>query len=238
MFACNFACCNNTFPGRHSIYFLTVGQHIDFLIYASVRLCINYKHKIMAHIDVDKNLPGMRSLMAFSPETAAPMGELANLLLRSNEGLSMADRELIGTYVSYLNDCFYCQQSHGAIAVCYLNGDTELVNQVKTDYMHADISDKLKALLSIAGSVQKGGKFVTTQQIETARELGATDHDIHDTVLIAAAFCMFNRYVDGLASETPSDLSSYPLRARQVAEKGYGNHIFSDKQPVAESKEI
>jgi len=192
----------------------------------------------MPHINVDKNLPGMRSLMAFSPQTATPMGELANLLLRSNEGLTMADRELIGTYVSYLNDCFYCQQSHGAIAVCYLNGDTELVNQVKTDYMHADISDKLKALLSIAASVQKGGKFVSPQQIETARELGATDHDIHDTVLIAAAFCMFNRYVDGLASETPSDLSSYPLRARQVAEKGYGNHIFSDKQPVAESKEI
>jgi len=192
----------------------------------------------MPHINVDKNLPGMRSLMAFSPQTATPMGELANLLLRSNEGLTMADRELIGTYVSYLNDCFYCQQSHGAIAVCYLNGDTELVNQVKTDYMHADISDKLKALLSIAASVQKGGKFVSPQQIETARELGATDHDIHDTVLIAAAFCMFNRYVDGLASETPADLSSYPLRAQQVAEKGYGNHIFSDKQPVAESKEI
>jgi uncharacterized peroxidase-related enzyme len=192
----------------------------------------------MAHINVDENLPGIRSLMAFSPETAAPMGELANLLLRSNEGLSMADRELIATHVSYLNDCFYCQQSHGAIAVCYLDGNTSLVDQVKTDYAHAAISDKLKALLSIAGSVQKGGKFVTTEQINTAKELGATDKDIHDTVLIAAAFCMFNRYVDGLASNTPTDLSSYPLRAKQIAEKGYGNHIFSNKQPVHENEEI
>ena len=180
----------------------------------------------------------MRSLMAFSPETASLMGELANLLLRSNEGLSMAERELIGTYVSYLNDCFYCQQSHGAIAVCYLAGDTELVEQVKKDYSRADISDKLKALLSIAGSVQKGGKFVTTEQVEAAKELGATDKDIHDTVLIAAAFCMFNRYVDGLASNTPTDLSSYPLRARQIVEKGYGNHIISEKQPVPENEEI
>jgi uncharacterized peroxidase-related enzyme len=192
----------------------------------------------MPHINLDKNLPGMRSLMAFSPETATPMGELANLLLRSNEGLSMADRELIGAHVSHLNNCFYCAQSHGAIAVCYLDGNTELVEQVKKDYAHAAISDKLKALLAIAGSVQKGGKFVTTEQIATAKELGATDKDIHDTVLIAAAFCMFNRYVDGLASNTPTDLSTYPLRARQIAEGGYGNHIFTNKQPVPENEEI
>jgi len=191
----------------------------------------------MPHINVDKDLPGIRSLMAFSPETAAPMSDLANLLLRSNEGLSMADRELIATHVSYLNDCFYCQQSHGEIAVCYLNGDTELVNQVKKDYTQAPISDKLKALLAIAASVQKGGKFVTTEQVEAAKTLGATDKDIHDTVLIAAAFCMFNRYVDGLASNTPTDLSTYPLRAKQIAEKGYGNHVFSNKQPVPANEE-
>jgi uncharacterized peroxidase-related enzyme len=192
----------------------------------------------MPHINVDKNLPGIRSLMAFSPATATPMGELANLLLRSDEGLSMAERELIATHVSWLNDCFYCQHSHGAIAVCYLDGNTQLVDQVKKDYPNAPIPDKLKALLSIAGSVQKGGKFVTAGQVDAAKAFGATDKDIHDTVLIAAAFCMFNRYVDGLASNTPTDLSTYPLRARQIAEKGYGNHIFSNKQPVPESKEI
>lgn len=186
----------------------------------------------MPHIHVDKNLPGIRALMAFSPDTATPMGELANLLLRSNEGLSMADRELIAAHVSYLNDCFYCHESHGAIAACYLNGDMDLVEQVKKDHEHADISDKLKALVSIAGSVQKGGRYVTPGQIEHAKTLGASDKDIHDTVLIAAAFCMFNRYVDGLGANTPTDLSSYPLRAKQIAEKGYGNHIFSSQQPV------
>src|SRR5450432_1128657 len=102
----------------------------------------------MPYIDVDENLPGIRALMAFSPDTATPMGELANLLLRTNEGLSMAERELIAAHVSYLNDCFYCQQSHGAIAVCYLDGNNELVEQVKKDYIHADISNKLKALLA------------------------------------------------------------------------------------------
>jgi len=181
----------------------------------------------MAHINVDENLPGIRSLLAFSPETATPMGKLANLLLRSNEGLTMAEREMIGAYVSYLNDCFYCEQSHSAIVTCYLNDNNKLINQVKKDYEHADISDKMKALLSIAGSMQKGGKHVTQQQIDDARNAGATDRDIHDTVLIAAMFCMFNRYVDGLAANTPTDLSTYMLREKQIMEHGYGNYIFS-----------
>ncbi len=187
----------------------------------------------MPHIKVDENLPGIRSLMAFSPETAAPMGELANLLLRSNEGLTMAERELIATYVSFLNDCFYCQHSHGAIVTCYLHDNDALVNQVLDDYSKAPVSDKIKALLTIAGGAQKGGRFVTAEQVEIAKRAGATDRDIHDTVLITADFCMFNRYVDGLATNTPGDLSTYPLRARQIAENGYGNHIFLNKQPVA-----
>ena len=186
----------------------------------------------MPHINVDENLPGIRALLAFSPETAAPISVLTNLLLRSNDGLSMAERELIAAHVSYLNDCFYCHQSHGEIAVCYLDGNNKLVEQVKKDYTKADIPDKLKALLAVAGSVQKGGKYVTHEQIETAKGLGATDRDIHDTVLIAAAFCMYNRYVDGLAAVTPLDMDSYPVRAKQVAENGYGAHIYSKDQPV------
>jgi uncharacterized peroxidase-related enzyme len=186
----------------------------------------------MPHIEVDPNLPGIRSLMAFRPETAEPMSALAEILLRSDDGLSRADRELIATYVSYLNDCFYCHHSHGEIAVCYLNGNRSLVDDVRNDYTAANISEKLKALLNIAGKVQQSGKAVTEEDVAKARELGATDTDIHDTVLIAAAFCMFNRYVDGLDAKTPTDLSSYPLRAKQVAENGYGSHIYLQKQPA------
>jgi uncharacterized peroxidase-related enzyme len=186
----------------------------------------------MPHININKDLPGIRALLAFRPETAEPIGALANILLRDTEGLSPAERELIATHVSYLNDCFYCHHSHGEIACIYLGGDRELVEQVRKDYTKAAISDKLKSLLAIAAKVQQGGKFVTTEDVANAKENGADDKDIHDTVLIAAAFCMFNRYVDGLATTTPTDMSSYPLRAKQVAEKGYGSHVYSDKQPV------
>jgi AhpD family alkylhydroperoxidase len=131
------------------------------------------------------------------------------------------ERELIATYVSYLNDCYYCQTIHGAIAAASLNDDEHLVARVKSDFQHADISDKLKALLVIAGKVQKGGKHVTADDVANARAMGASDLEIHDTVLIAAAFCMYNRYVDGLATQQPRDEAMYRERGKQVAQLGY-----------------
>jgi uncharacterized peroxidase-related enzyme len=185
----------------------------------------------MPHIDFKNNFPGIRSALAFRPETAAPLGELVELLLRDDEGITRAERELIATYVSYLNDCFYCHHSHGEIACIYLGDNRALVEQVRKDYTQADISDKLKALLAIAGKVQQSGKAVLPADIALAKENGATDKEIHDTVLIAATFCLFNRYVDGLATTTPTDMDSYPLRAKQIVEKGYGNHVYAAKQP-------
>lgn len=186
----------------------------------------------MPHILVDKDLPGIRALLAFSPRTAEPLGALAEALLRKSEGLTPAERELIGTYVSHLNQCFYCDTSHGEIARCYLKGDSELVDEIRKGPATAHVPEKFKALLNIAGKVQKGGNYVTAEDVSAAKEAGATDADIHDTVLIAAAFCMFNRYVDGLAANTPADLASYEKRAAQVAEHGYGSHIYAAQQPV------
>ena len=176
----------------------------------------------MAHITLEEGLPGIRGPMAFRPETAKPLNELAEVLLRDeNNTLTRGERELIGTYVSSLNDCFFCQNIHGAIAGHYLQCDMEFIDAVKKDFEKTPVSDKLKALLSIAASVQKGGKQVTTEQVAHARSMGATDAEIHDTVLIAAAFCMFNRYVDGLATWAPQDRQYYINRARQRAEEGY-----------------
>ena len=175
----------------------------------------------MPHINLPEDLPGIRSAMAFRPETAKPLNELVEVLLRGPHSLTPGERELIATYVSYLNDCYYCQMSHGAIAAAHLNEDEELVKRVKADFQHTDSSDKLKALLVIAGKVQKGGKHVTAEDVEAARSQGATDLEIHDTVLIAAAFCMYNRYVDGLATMQPLDEASYRERGKRVARDGY-----------------
>ena len=176
----------------------------------------------MAHINLEDGLAGIRGPMAFSPETAKPLNELAEVLLRDdNNSLSRGERELIGAFVSSLNDCFFCQNIHGALAGHYLECDMHFIDAVKRNYESTPISEKLKTLLSIAGSVQKGGRYVTPEQIEKAKALGATDKEIHDTVLIAAAFCMYNRYVDGLATWAPQDRQYYVERAPRRAEEGY-----------------
>jgi len=186
----------------------------------------------MAHIQLEEGVPGIRGPMAFRPETAKPMRELAEVLLRSSNTLSPGEREAIATYVSSQNDCYYCQTIHGYAAAQYLDNNDPLVDQIKRNYEEAPVSEKLKALLAIAGRVQQGGKYVTTEDIERARSAGATDLEIHDTVLIAAVFCMYNRYVDGLATWAPDDQSIYRQMADRVVNVGYTQPGWEKPFPV------
>lgn len=191
----------------------------------------------MPHIALPAEHVGIRSGFAFRPDTAKPMNELVEILLAGPSTLSKGERELIATYVSSRNCTHYCASIHGMIAAAHLGGDEAVVRQVKTDFMHADVSPKMKALLLIAGKVQQDGKLVTPDDVETARKLGATDLEIHDTVLISAAFCMYNRYVDGLGTVQPDDEALYRERGRIVARKGYvqSSREYLGLAPVASS---
>ncbi len=178
----------------------------------------------MAHIDLNDDLPGIRALMAFRPETAGPLNELAEILLRADNSLSRGDRELIGAYVSYLNNCVFCQFVHGAMAQYYLQCDVNFIEGVKNDFINSELTTKMKSLLAVAGAVQQSGKAVTAEMITNAKNIGASDMEIHDTVLLAAAFCMFNRYVDGLGTAIPDDPEYYSLRAERRAAEGYAHY--------------
>jgi uncharacterized peroxidase-related enzyme len=175
----------------------------------------------MAHIQVEEGIPGIRSLVMFRPETGKPLYELAQVLLRGESPLSEAERELIAAYVSKRNDTVFCMMSHAAASRELYGEDNNIVDDVLKDMQHSQVSDKLKALLHIAGKVQILGKEVKPEDIEAARKLGANDREIHDTVLIAATFSMYNRYVDGLASFTPTEPEVYAEMGKRMAEKGY-----------------
>lgn len=179
------------------------------------------KEKKRAFINVQEGIPGIRSLFQFRPETAKPLNEIVEILLVQDSPLTRGEREIIASYVSYLNECKFCCTIHSAIAVELLNGDAKLLQAVKDDYRTAPISEKLKALLAVAAKVQKDARTVTDQDVQNARDLGATDIEIHDAVLIAAAFCMYNRYVDGLRAFTPDDPKMYEERAKLIAQIGY-----------------
>jgi uncharacterized peroxidase-related enzyme len=180
------------------------------------------KFKKMAHINVPEGVPGIRSLVMFRPETGKPLYDLAQVLLRGESStLTPAERELIAAYVSKRNECMFCMSSHAAASRSLYKNDRNIVDEVLSDMQYSSVSDKMKALLNIAGKVQILGNKVTQQDIDEARKQDATDKEIHDAVLIAATFSMYNRYVDGLASWTPTDSAVYDEMGVRLAEKGY-----------------
>lgn len=178
----------------------------------------------MAHIALgvdETQFPGITGPMIYRPETAKPLVELAEVLLRGPSTLSRGERELIAAYVSGRNNCKFCSGSHSAVAAAQLEGGMELVERVREDLDTAPVSPKLRALLRIAAAVQVSGRTVTPQLVRAAQEAGATDMEVHDAVLIAAAFCMFNRYVDGLGTRAPSEPAQYARAAERITENGY-----------------
>lgn len=176
----------------------------------------------MAHIALpDESLPGIVGLFNFRPETAGPLQLLAETLLRGDSPLTSGERELIAAHVSYLNNCHFCHTSHASAAMAHLGCDLSLIDDIKQGFRVIEVSPKLHALLNIAVKVQKSGKEVTDADVAAARAEGAADKEIHDTVLIAAAFCMFNRYVDGLGTWAPQDNEAYREMGQRMAFTGY-----------------
>ncbi|MFI0795925.1 carboxymuconolactone decarboxylase family protein [Micromonospora rubida] len=179
----------------------------------------------MAHIDLgldEAEYPGITGLMRYRPETAVALNALAEALLHApHPTLTAGERELIAAYVSGLNDCNFCCSSHSAFAAAQLDGGMPLVRQVRADLDAAEVSPKLRGLLRIAGAVQESGQKVSAELVDAARAEGATDLEIHDAVLIAGAFCMFNRYVDGLGTRLPEDPVAYEETAQRIKIGGY-----------------
>lgn len=174
----------------------------------------------MAYIDTGVDQPGIVELLFYKGSTGKALSDLAHTLLHGPSGLSSGERELIAAYVSKLNDCEFCHQSHSAAANAHLGDEGKTISCIVDDLEQSPVSDKFKSLLLIAEKIQQGGKAVTKQHIEAAKKAGASEEDIHDTVLIAAAFCMYNRYVDGLGtkSATPHE---YPAMGKRLAKRGY-----------------
>jgi uncharacterized peroxidase-related enzyme len=181
----------------------------------------------MAHITVPEGAPGIIGPMAAYPETAKHLNGLAEVLLRAPSSLTSGERETIAAYVSAGNECRFCCQSHAAAARAHLGEQRTLVDQVLADAASAPVSPKMKALLAIADKVRRDGRLVKSEDIERARAEGADDKSIHDTVLIAAAFCMFNRYVDGLGTWSPEDPADYVESGVRLANDGYAKFDFS-----------
>ncbi|MES3016172.1 MAG: carboxymuconolactone decarboxylase family protein [Bacteroidota bacterium] len=174
----------------------------------------------MPHIPLESHLPGITGLLEYSKATAGPIRELTQFLLRGPSSLTEAERELIATVVSSGNNCTFCTTAHTA-AADLLAGEQRTAQMVKEDIETAPVSDKMKALLHIADLTRISGKAVTAEAVERAKTAGATDIEIHDTVLIAGLFCLYNRYVDGMGTALPADPAYYNVLAERLVNHGY-----------------
>ncbi|HEY5918178.1 MAG TPA: peroxidase-related enzyme [Chryseolinea sp.] len=177
----------------------------------------------MPYISVEDHLPGITGLLEYRKDSAEPIRNLTQLLLRGPSTLTEGERELIATIVSHNNECRFCTAAHAA-ATEILLGECETAEKIKQDIETAPVSEKMKALLTIARQVQQSGRNVTSQSIDRAKKAGATDIEIHDTVLIAALFCLYNRYVDGLATVTPNDPAFYKSLGERIVHHGYSRN--------------
>lgn len=175
----------------------------------------------MSHIHLPDGVPGIVGPLQAYPASAQHLTGLAQAVLRGPSSLTEAEREIIATHVSSGNECYFCAQSHAAAARHLLGDNCSLMDDVLANTVAASISPKLRALLNIADKVRRNGKLVTAEDIQTAQAAGADDQAIHDTVLIAAMFCMYNRYVDGLATWTPTDPALYAEMGARLATQGY-----------------
>jgi len=162
----------------------------------------------MPYIPLEPHLPGITGLLEYRKDTGQPIRELTEILLRGTSSLTRAERELIATVVSNGNQCKFCSAAHAA-TVDMLLGESETCAAVKTD------------ILTIADRVREDGKLVTAAHIAAAKVAGATDIEIHDTVLIAGLFCLYNRYVDGMATAMPEDNSYFTMLADRLVNHGY-----------------
>jgi len=174
----------------------------------------------MPHIPLDENLPGITGLLNYRQDTALPIRQLTQILLRGGSTLTEGERELIATVTSQGNQCKFCTAAHSAAADAYY-GENTTTDMVKHDPENAPVSAKMKHLLEIARRVQADARTVSDDLVAKARGEGATDMEIHDTVLIAALFCLYNKYVDGLASVTPAEPEFYDRLAGILKNKGY-----------------
>jgi uncharacterized peroxidase-related enzyme len=174
----------------------------------------------MPYIPLEDHLPGITGLLEYRKDSGQPIRELTQILMRGPSSLTEGERELIAAVVSNGNQCKFCTTAHTA-AADLLIGDQQTSQMAKHDIQSAPVTEKMKALLQIASLTRISGKSVTEESIEKAKSAGATDIEIHDTVLIAALFCLYNRYVDGMATSLPKEDSYFNVLAERLVNHGY-----------------
>ena len=176
------------------------------------------------------DVPGILAAIRLTPGLGIHLRGLADELLVNDfpgASISRGEREMLATAVSAANDCFYCMDSHGAFATAVLErnggaGLIPLIDEIKQGSSNG-LGEKMQALLHIARTVRREPRQLTAADVEAAKAVGASDADVQLAVLIASAFSMYNRIVEGFRAKTPPTPEAFRARAAEIAEHGYSD---------------
>jgi uncharacterized peroxidase-related enzyme len=195
-------------------------------------------------VDGLPGVPGISVALQLTPALGLHLRGLADeLLVNEFAGATLQrhEREMLATATSAANDCFFCMDSHGAFATALLERDGLAERSGLIDVLKQGLSDgfdpKMQALLHIARTVRGTALDLRSEDVAVAKAAGATDQDVQLAVLIAAAFCMFNRMVDGFRAMTPPSAEAYRERAGQIAEYGYSGTPPTDPAMMTKGSE-
>lgn len=173
--------------------------------------------------------PGILAAMMLTPGLGVHLRGLANELLVNDypgASISRGERETLAAAVSAANDCFFCMDSHAAFATAVLQrsgvGVADALFEGIKGGSFEGLGDKMRALVHISQVVRRDPLELTSADVAAARDAGATDGDVQLAVLIAAAFSMYNRMVDGFRARTAPTPDAYRESAGAIAEYGYG----------------
>jgi uncharacterized peroxidase-related enzyme len=142
-------------------------------------------------------VPNVLRTWALRPEHLLRWRKYMDELIKGESGLTEAEREMIGTVVSATNRCHYCITAHSA-QVRLLTSDPILADQLVSNFRHADLTPRQRAMLEFAAKVTEESHRCGEADVEALRSAGFSDEDIQDITEVAAVFNLTNRMASAL----------------------------------------
>jgi uncharacterized peroxidase-related enzyme len=152
------------------------------------------------------------------PDTARPLLDYHELVMRGPSPFTVAERELIAAYVSGVNECGYCHGVHTATAEAF--GIPEgLLEALLADLDTAPVDERIRAVLRYVGKLTEAPARLTDEDAAAVLAAGWDERALHDAVIVCALFNFMNRMVNGLGIK--ADESYFALSGKRLRDVGY-----------------
>jgi len=185
----------------------------------------------MSFLSYSRNFQGVGDIFMHDPARYLPFVQLLDNVMSAESELSKAQREMIALYVSRLNDCHYCVDSHSGV-LAGLETDADLVHSL-ANRSTEHLDDRLRAVFTFAHKLALEPGSLSEADIDAVRSAGWSDQTIEDTMCVVATFAFLNRLVDGFGIVGSDD--HFQQVGGMVSQQGYQPLLNMIRQKVSNS---